>query len=431
MRLQAAVQMVSGMEATSTLARDTCAGATTPGFNARSMAGTLTALVMLLTLVGCSQPDWSKMNPETWWHNMEGGAIAQSRPPAPGANQPYPNLASVPARPPDPDRAALQDITDGLVADRTNAQHVAAAAPLADPSTPGSAPGLFGVGSAPPPGSGSPASPAQPGVTPGAGASAAAASATLPAASAPPAPATPPAKAPVKDVQSDALPPLSPPPAPGPEPNVPQVPANPPAPASVAGISTPPQPVLPEPPVSGPQSTAAKSSAPTPDASPSAGSSKGPPIASPPSALQGQAQPKAPAVQVAAATPPPSGAATPIHRPEPAATPAGAAGLNGAEPVSSGNTVAVAFATGSSDVPPTASGPLRALAGRRGNGLITVTGYGDAADASPDAQAAALKLALARAQAIAHTLIAAGAPTSAVQVDAQAIGRGGTARLLP
>lgn len=419
MRLQAAVRTVSGMPATSTLVGTAWADATTPGFNARAMAGTLMPFVMLLALVGCSQPDWSKMNPETWWHNMEGGAIAQSRPPAPGANQPYPNLASVPARPPDPDRPALQDITDGLVADRTNAQHVAATAPLADPSSPGSAPGLFGVGSAPPPGSASPASPAQPGVTPGAGIPAAGASATLPAASAPPAPATPPAKAPVKEVQSDALPPLTPPPAHAAEPNMPQVPTNPPAPASVAGIPPAPSPALPQPPALGPSASASPS--------------KGPPISATPSAVQGSAQPRAPAVQVAAATPPPSRAATPIHRPEPAATSAstGAATLNGAEPVSSGNTVAVAFATGSSELPPSASGPLRALAGRRGNGLMTVTGYGDATDASPDAQAAALKLALARAQAMAHALIAAGAPASAVQVDAQAIGRGGTARLLP
>jgi outer membrane protein OmpA-like peptidoglycan-associated protein len=411
MRLQAAVQTVSDIAATRALAGDT--RATTPGFKARAMAGTLMPLVMLPALVACSQPDWSKMNPETWWHNMEGGAIAQNRPPAPGANQPYPNLASVPARPPDPDRAALQDITDGLVADRTNAQHVAAAAPLADPSSPSSAPGLFGVGSAPSPGSTSPASPVKPGEAPAAGPSAAAASATLPAASAPPAPATPPAKAPVKEVQSDALPPLSPPPAPAPEPNVPQVPLSPPAPASVAGIATPPPPVLPEPPA---QSVA-----------------KGAPISAGPSPLPGPAQPKVAAAQVAAVTPPPSPAVIPSRRPGPAATtaPRGAAPLSGVEPVSSGNTVAVVFATGSSDLPPAASGPLRALAGRRGNALITVTGYGDATDAGPDAQAAALKLALARAQTIAHALIAAGAPTSAVQVDAQAIGRGGTARLLP
>jgi outer membrane protein OmpA-like peptidoglycan-associated protein len=105
------------------------------------------------------------------------------------------------------------------------------------------------------------------------------------------------------------------------------------------------------------------------------------------------------------------------------ATPAG-------EPAGTLNTIAVVFANGISDLPPSAAASLRALAGRRGNALIAVTGYGDAADADPDAQAAALKLGLARAQTIASTLVADGVPASAVQIDAQAIGRGGTARLI-
>ena len=88
------------------------------------------------------------------------------------------------------------------------------------------------------------------------------------------------------------------------------------------------------------------------------------------------------------------------------------------------------FANGSSDLSPSATAPLRGLAGRRGNGLIAVTGYGDAADPSPDIQAAALKLGLARAQSIANALVAAGVPATAVQIDAQAMGRGGTARLV-
>ena len=102
----------------------------------------------------------------------------------------------------------------------------------------------------------------------------------------------------------------------------------------------------------------------------------------------------------------------------------------GGEPVSSGNTIAVVFANGISDLPPSSAAPLRALAGRRGNALIAVTGYGDAADPNPDTQAAALKLGLARAQTIANTLVADGVPASAVQIDAQAMGRGGTARLV-
>ena len=102
----------------------------------------------------------------------------------------------------------------------------------------------------------------------------------------------------------------------------------------------------------------------------------------------------------------------------------------GGEPVSAGGTIAVVFANGISDLPPSAAAPLHALAGRRGNALIAVTGYGDAADPDPDTQAAALKLGLARAQTIANTLVADGVPASAVQIDAQAMGRGGTARLV-
>jgi outer membrane protein OmpA-like peptidoglycan-associated protein len=102
----------------------------------------------------------------------------------------------------------------------------------------------------------------------------------------------------------------------------------------------------------------------------------------------------------------------------------------GGEPVSSGNTVAVVFANGVSELPPSAAAPLRALAGRRGSALIAVTGFGDAPDPSPDAQAAAIKLGLARAQTIATVLVGAGVPSSAVEIDAQAIGRGGTARLV-
>ena len=45
----------------------------------------------------------------------------------------------------------MKKLTDSLVADRTNAQHAAQAAPLADPSSPTASPSLFGVGTAPPP----------------------------------------------------------------------------------------------------------------------------------------------------------------------------------------------------------------------------------------------------------------------------------------
>jgi outer membrane protein OmpA-like peptidoglycan-associated protein len=156
------------------------------------------------------------MNPINWWHRQEGGKIAEDRPPPPGADQPYPNMSTVPARPATPDAEALKRLTDSLVADRTNAQHAAQAEPLADPSSPSASPTLFGVGTAPPP---PPAStPAQ---SPPAAATTpqdSVASASLPAA-----PAPPPAPAPRKAVQTAPL----------------QAPAEPPA-ASASAAATPP-----------------------------------------------------------------------------------------------------------------------------------------------------------------------------------------------
>jgi outer membrane protein OmpA-like peptidoglycan-associated protein len=90
----------------------------------------------------------------------------------------------------------------------------------------------------------------------------------------------------------------------------------------------------------------------------------------------------------------------------------------------------VTFVNGSAELPPYANDTLKALAVRRGNGVIAVTGFGDAASDDPDAQSSALALGLSRAQAMAAALTKAGVPASAVQVDAEAIGRGGTARLV-
>jgi outer membrane protein OmpA-like peptidoglycan-associated protein len=81
-------------------------------------------------------------------------------------------------------------------------------------------------------------------------------------------------------------------------------------------------------------------------------------------------------------------------------------------------------------LPPTAADQLKQLVARRGTGAIAVTGFGDAASNDADAQSAALTLGLSRAKAIAAALTADGVPASAVQVDAEAIGRGGTVRLV-
>jgi outer membrane protein OmpA-like peptidoglycan-associated protein len=194
-----------------------------------------------LLLSGCSLHSY---NPVNWWHSEEGGKIAEQRPAPPGAQAPYPNLATVPARPEPPDKEAMKKLTDSLLADRANAHYTAESAPLPDPSSPAASPSLFGVGSLPPP---PPAQAGQP-----------AASATMPAAAAPPAPrptaaeqpVAPPARAPVKPVQSAPLgapAPLPPAaqaaPAPGPA-----LPTAPPPPAAVAGgPSAPPAPPPPNP----------------------------------------------------------------------------------------------------------------------------------------------------------------------------------------
>jgi len=352
------------------------------------------APLLALLLAGCSSLPAS-INPVSWWHDLQGGKIAEERPPPPGADQPYPNLATVPPKPAQPDRAALTNISNALIADRANAQHIAAAAPIADPSLPSASPGLFGRGTVPPP---PPPGSAQ-------------ASASMAAAEAPPAPATPsppangpeaaaPAKAPVSTVQST---PLAPPGAAQEPPAVeaappPPLPVSPPPPANLPGVA---------------------SIAPSPAAAP----------ALPPA-------PPAPAVPVAAApadVPPPPPAPAPEATPAspPAAPTTVATGAPAPpSPPSPANTVSVTFVTGSAELPAVGTDTLKQLAGRRGSGIIAVTGFGDAASNEPDAQSAALALGLSRAKAMAAALAAAGVPASAVQVDAAAIGRGGTARLV-
>jgi hypothetical protein len=53
------------------------------------------ALVAVMALAGCATYD-----PLTAYHHYEGGAIGHNPPPAPGLNDKYPNLASVPPKPP-------------------------------------------------------------------------------------------------------------------------------------------------------------------------------------------------------------------------------------------------------------------------------------------------------------------------------------------
>ena len=209
-------------------------------------------ILTVALLAGCSS--MPSMNPADWWHSLEGGQIAEQRPPPPDADAPYPKVGTVPARPvTTPDAPTRQRIASALVADRANAQYAGAAGP--DPSRPGSAPQAFGVGTAPPP-----PPPAAPGAP----------SASLQAATAPPASApTPPA--PQSPMPSGTPPPPRPAPlgkvaaTPLPAPQVTasaapaadagalNVPAAPPAAPNIAGVAVPattaptPAPVAPPP----------------------------------------------------------------------------------------------------------------------------------------------------------------------------------------
>src|SRR6202035_946132 len=80
----------------------------TPGLRFPCMSA---AFALLLS--GCSSFPAS-VNPVSWWHDLQGGKIAEDRPPPPGADQPYPNLASVPPKPAPPDRATLANIANAL-----------------------------------------------------------------------------------------------------------------------------------------------------------------------------------------------------------------------------------------------------------------------------------------------------------------------------
>jgi outer membrane protein OmpA-like peptidoglycan-associated protein len=331
-------------------------------------------------LGGCST--LSGINPVNWWHQQQGGKIAEQRPAPPGADQAYPNLATVPAKPDAPDAEALKKLTDSLVADRTNAQHAAQSSPLADPSSPTTSPGLFGVGTAPPPPPPGVKSPAAAGT---AATGAPVASASMPAVNAPPQPATPPSPAPRKAVQSTPL-------------DAPTV-ASPPAPAA---------------------------SAPAPSApvtSPPAPSAPGPSAASPPAAPPSSAAANVGAQPALPMGPPPRPSAAPTPPPQAVApTPM--------PPVASGVTAAIVFLNGASDLTAPAADEVKAFAAKRGNGTISITGYGDSASSDPDAQSAAVNLGLSRAQSIVDALKAAGVPGNAIRVSAEASGRGASLHLI-
>jgi len=348
----------------------------------------LLGMLLLSTLGACSNS--GSFSPIDWWHRQQGGKIAEDRPAPPGADQPYPNLNTVPARPAPPNQDELNKLTAALVADRTNAQHEAQATPMADPSSPSASPGLFGVGSAPPPGAAPPPPPAnmptsgsQGASSQGAGGaadSAPMASASMPAVTTPPPPPEPPAPAPRKAVQSAPLEPtpVAPPPAP--------------PPASTATAAPPPA----------PQGSAISAMPLAPAAAPADANAPQPTLPTVP--------PPRPAV--AGSAPPP--VVTPPPMPE----------SRGAQ------NATIVFPEGSTTLSQPAAAEVKSFAAKRGNGVIVVTGFGEAVSSDPVAQSAGVNVGLARAIAIAAALKEAGVPGPAIRVSAEASGRGASLVLL-
>lgn len=153
------------------------------------------------------------------YHDLQGGAIAGQRPPPPGADAPYPKLATIPSRPSAPDIAGQQRIADRLAAQRDAADVAAAKSPL----TP------LPVAAAPP--KPNPAAPPDPN-----GNRVVVDAAASPAAP-PTRPVAPPQPAPAAPVGIDAVPALPAVVASGP---LPSLAAAPPPPPSGLGVVVPP-----------------------------------------------------------------------------------------------------------------------------------------------------------------------------------------------
>ncbi|HEX3351003.1 MAG TPA: OmpA family protein [Acetobacteraceae bacterium] len=224
----------------------------------------------------------------------------------------------------------------------------------------------------------------RPAATPGGAGGGDALSASLQAASAPP---PPPAQ----------IKPLGPP-----QPPLPNAPVTPPKPAPVGAVQTTPLEQPPGPSSGPPPGTAVVRSAPGADL---------PAMPDQPPPLPQLAGVDLPTRTVP--TPPP---------PTPPAPPA--------PPGAPGAPVTIAFTPGSAVLPRDAAATLKQLAVTRGNAPISVIGYGEASSNQADAQTAALPLALARARAIAAGLGAAGVPSDAIRIAAEAEGQGGAARIV-
>ncbi|GAB0117048.1 OmpA family protein [Acidisoma sp. 7E03] len=368
---------------------------------------------LLLLLGGCSAAPKS-INPVSWWHGLEGGAIAEDRPPPPKANAPFPHIAAAPTRPAGMPDWEWQELQKTLAAQGAAAHQYAAENPI--PTLP-QAPGATGSAAATPsqPATKPAAAPAQPAATTAAAPSAAdqdairrlaaaqgpagAAVSTPPAATVAAASAASgqPATAGGAGSQVTLAAPDSTPTGSGPA----QVPVNGSGQVATSykafdannGLSIP--------------------GALSPVAQPDEAHPPPVPTSVPaPAQVPGFAIPAVPSTYV-----PPKAVAQPApYVPPP--------------PLPNVPPVPVAFLPGSAILSPPMQHALANLAQSRQGNRIAVIGFGDAADSALADQRAALPLALERARAITVQLMADGVPPAQLATAAAAQGRGGLARLV-
>jgi outer membrane protein OmpA-like peptidoglycan-associated protein len=317
---------------------------------------------------GCS--DVHNSGPEAWWHETIGGKINEQRPPPPGDKDPFPNLATVPPRPPPVDTAGWNRTTAGLITDRINARETAALNPIPTAASTPPAPLPYGAtqgGTA----SDSSAGASLVGAAPSAGGKAGALTPTSAARGVPTASRStggpdvgfPGGSAPVASSPAGGIPFVDSPTLAAPPPISSTAAAQ-----RVAGGHLPPLP---------------SQAPPRPDIAPA---------------------PPPPLVPVTAAPPAPANPA------------------RGGAPVD--------FDSGSARLNDPALAEVRELAAIRGDRGIAITGYGDALSSDATAQSQAVTLGVSRAQALATALVAQGVPFARLRLNAEAAGRGASLRLL-
>lgn len=102
------------------------------------MKQTLLSVVILVSACGgIERANDSKLTLDTpieWWHTLQGGKIAEVRPPPPGVDDPYPNLGQVPARPIVTDAATRRALASRLASERDRTQREATQDPLILPA---------------------------------------------------------------------------------------------------------------------------------------------------------------------------------------------------------------------------------------------------------------------------------------------------------